>query len=206
MSRSDVKVSFINDEVAADPNGISESAQVGNNAAVVIGGALADGGAVSLAGSARKLVVTSGGNDSSKSFTIVGTDINGSALTESLTGANADTATTSNYFKTIASITAVGNPAGTVVAGTSGSAADVVFAGRSRLKGYSIVSGGTAGVIEFFNGDPNGTGSAVFKARTIGTDNTTVDNTIPEQGILFEDGLYIVYTIGTIDMMNFFYA
>ena len=76
MSRSDVKVSFINDEVAADPNGISESAQVGNNAAVVIGGALADGGAVSLAGSARKLVVTSGGNDSSKSFTIVGTDIN----------------------------------------------------------------------------------------------------------------------------------
>jgi len=206
MSRSDVKVSFINDEVAADPNGISESAQVGSNAAVVIGGALADGGAVSLAGSARKLVVTSGGNDSSKSFTIVGTDINGSALTESLTGANADTATTSNYFKTIASITAVGNPAGTVVAGTSGSAADVVFAGRSRLKGYSIVSGGTAGVIEFFNGDPNGTGSAVFKARTIGTDNTTVDNTIPEQGILFEDGLYIVYTIGTIDMMNFFYA
>jgi|TARA_R100000988_G_scaffold86933_1_gene49859 hypothetical protein len=206
MAGSDVKARFISDEVAADPDGISASAQVANNAALVIGGALADSGAVTLAGSGRKLVVVSGGDDSGISFTIVGTDVNGSALTESLTGADSGTATSSNYFKTITSITAVGDPAGTVTAGTSASAADVVFAGRTRLKGYSIVSGGTAGVIEFFNGDPNASGSATFKARTIGTDNTTIDNTIPEEGVVFEDGLYVVYTIATVDMMTFFHG
>lgn len=203
--QSDVKVTFISDEVAADANGISVSAQVDNNAALVIGGALHSGNTIAFT-SARKIVITSGGDDSGISFTIVGTDINGTSLTEALTGANAGDATSSNYFKTIASITAVGDPAGTVVAGSTTSAADVVFAGRVRMKGYSIVSGGSAGVIQFFNGDPNDGGSALFKARTIGTDNTTLDNTIPDEGIVFASGMYVVYTIATVDMMSFFYA
>ena len=205
MIQSDIKVKFVSDEIAADPDGISASAQVANNAALVIGGALASGGSVTLAGSARKLVIVSGGDDSGISFTAVGTDINGDALTESITGVDSDTATGSKFFKTITGITAVGDPAGTVTAGTSTSAADKVISTRVRLKGYSIVSGGTAGVIDFFNGDPNGTGSSVFKARTIGTDNTTVDNTIPANGILFEDGCYMTFTIGTVDMMNLFF-
>jgi len=202
---SDVKVTFISDEVAADPNGFSASAQVANNAALVLGGALADGGAVTL-GSARTVSITSGGDDSGISFTVVGTDLDGVSLTESITGADTGAATGSKYFKTIVSITAVGDPAGTVLAGTTGSAADIIFGGRTRLKGYSIVSGGTAGVIEFLNGEPNGGGTALFKARTLGTDNTTIDNTIPENGVVFESGAYVVYTIGTTDMMSFFFA
>ncbi len=39
---SDVKSTFISDTVAADDNGYSTSAAVGNNAALVLGGALAD--------------------------------------------------------------------------------------------------------------------------------------------------------------------
>ena len=46
----------------------------------------------------------------------------------------------------------------------------------------------------------------MFKARTIGTDNTTIDNTIPQNGVAFEDGMYVKYTIATTDMMSFFYA
>ena len=206
MGVSDVKVAFISDEIAADPDGISASAQVANNAALVIGGALHVGNAYSSAGSARKIVVVSGGDDSGISFTVTGTDIAGDALVETFLGANAGTATSTKYFQTVSGISAVGDPAGTVTAGTSADALDKVFFGRVRLKGYSIVSGGTAGVIEFFNGNPNGTGSALFKARTIGTDNTTVDNTIPLNGIVFEDGLYVVYTNTTVDMMSFFYA
>ena len=125
-------------------------------------------------------------------------------MTESLTGADTAAATTSGFFKTITSITAVGDPAGSSTAGINNSAADVVFAGRTRLKGYSIVSGGSAGVIEFRNGSV--TGTALFKARTIGTDNTTLDMTIPEEGVVFKDGMYVTYTVGTIDMMTFFYA
>ena len=164
-SNSDVNVTFISDEVLADPNGFSASAQVANNAALTLGGALASGGAVTL-GSARTVSITSGGDDRSISFTVVGTDLDGASLTESITGVNASAATGSKFFKTIVSITPVGNPAGTVIAGTTASAADIIFGGRTRLKGYSIVSGGTAGVIEFVNGEPNGGGSTLFKART----------------------------------------
>ena len=204
-SNSDVKVTFISDEVLADPNGFSASAQVNDDAALTLGGALADGGAVTL-GSARTVSITSGGDDRSISFTVVGTDLDGVSLTESITGVNDSAATGSKFFKTIVSITAVGDPAGTVLAGTTAVAADIIFGGRTRLKGYSIVSGGTAGVIEFVNGEPNGGGSALFKARTVGTDNTTIDNTIPQNGVVFEDGMYVKYTIATTDMMSFFYA
>ena len=204
-SNSDVNVTFISDEVAADPNGFSASAQVGENAALTLGGALASGGSVTL-GSARTVVITSGSDDSGISFNVVGTDLDGASLTENITGADTGAATGSSYFKTIVSVTAVGDPAGTVIAGTTGVAADIIFGGRTRLKGYSIVSGGAAGVIEFVNGEPNGGGSALFKARTIGTDNTTIDNTIPQNGVVFEDGMYVKYTTGTTDMMSFFFA
>jgi len=204
-TQSDVKVTFISDEVLADPNGFSASAQVNANTALVLGGALADGGAVTL-GSARTVSITSGGDDRSISFTVVGTDLDGASLTESITGVNASAATGSKFFKTIVSITPVGNPAGTVIAGTTASAADIIFGGRTRLKGYSIVSGGTAGVIQFLNGEPNGGGTALFKARTVGKDNTTIDNTIPEEGVVFDSGVYVLYTIATTDMMSFFYA
>jgi len=203
MGHSDVKVITISDEVALDANGISEAAAVGNNAALAIEGDLHSGGTVTNA-SGRKVTLLSAGNDSGISFTVVGTDVNGDALSESVTGANAGTTTSSGFFKTITSITAVGNPAGDMSAGINNSAADVIFEGRTRLKGFSIVSGGTAGTIEFKNTSPAGT--TLFKARTIGTDNTTVDRTIPSEGVLFDAGMYVTYTVGTIDMMTFFYA
>jgi hypothetical protein len=203
MSNSDVKVITISDEVALDANGISTVAAVGEDAALVIGGALHSGGTVTNA-SGRQVTILSAGDDSGISFTVVGTDVNGDALSESVTGANAGTETSSGFFKTITSITAVGDPAGNVTAGINNSAADVIFEGRTRLKGFSIVSGGTAGVIEFKNTSPAGT--TLFKARTIGTDNTTLDRTIPEQGVLFDAGVYVTYTVGTIDMMTFFFA
>jgi len=47
--RTDVKAVFITaDTTALDADGISVAAAVGNNAALVIGGALASGGAVAL--------------------------------------------------------------------------------------------------------------------------------------------------------------
>jgi hypothetical protein len=204
--KSDIKVAFISDEVAADPDGISASAQVANNAALVICGALHVGNAYSSPGSARKIVVVSGGDDDEISFTVTGTDIEGNALVETFLGANAGTATSTKYFQTVSGISAVGDPAGTVTAGTSAEALDKVFFGRTRLKGYSIVSGGTAGVVSFINGSPNDSGSTIFKARTLGTDNTTVDNTIPDEGVLFENGMYVAYNNTTVDMMTYFFA
>ena len=202
-AHSDVTPVFIRDEQALDADGISEAAGVSANAALPLDGALVSGGSVTNA-SGRQVTILSAGNDSSKSFNIVGTDVNGAALTENLTGANAGTATSTGYFKTIASITAVGNPAGDVSAGINGNAAGVVFAGRVRLKGYFIVSGGTAGEIDFLDSGVSGT--SFFKARTIGTDNATVSFTVPGEGALFKNGLYVTFVVGTTDMMTFFYA
>ena len=77
--------------------------------------------------------------------------------------------------------------------------------GRARLMGYSIVSGGTAGIVEFVDGTPE-SGTTLMNARTIGTDNTTVDHTVPGGGILFESGMSVKYTVGTIDMMHFYFG
>ena len=105
---------------SVDADGISVSAAVSTNAALVIGGALAASGTVTNS-VAENVTIASAGNDSAISFTVVGTSAAGSALTETVTGANAGTATSTNSFLTISSITAVGNPAGNVTAGTVGS-------------------------------------------------------------------------------------
>ena len=116
MGRSDVQAITISDEVALDADGISTAAAVGDDAALTIGGALHSGGTVTNA-SGRLVTLLSAGDDSGISFTVVGTDVNGDALSETVTGANAGTATSSGFFKTITSITAVGDPAGNMSAG-----------------------------------------------------------------------------------------
>ena len=204
LTGSDVQGKFITaDAQALDANGISVAAAVGNNAALTIGGALASGGSVTNVGG-RIVTILSAGNDAAKSFTVVGTDVNGDAQTESITGANAGTATGSKYFRTIASITAVGNPAGDVSAGINTAVADVIFAGRTRLQGINLVCSGTAGNVEFVNTSPNG--SSLFKLGSVASATVTRDITIPDNGLLFTGGLYINYTTATFGSMTAFYA
>mgnify|MGYP003639981068 CR=1 FL=1 len=195
----------ISDEVAADDNGISVSANPGNNAALTIGGALADGGSVTFAGG-RVVEITSAGNDSGMDFVIAGTDLDGASLSITIDGGNAGAVETSAFFATVASITSVGNSAGNVIAGTSTEAAGNVFSGAGRLRGMTITSGGTAGIINLHNGLTAGVpGTILFKARTIGTDNTNEHYNFPDDGILFDSGCYVTYTIGHIDMMTFYF-
>ena len=204
LTGSDVTAVFLTaDTQALDADGISAAASVGNNAALTIGGALADGGSVTNVGG-RIVTILSAGNDAAKSFTVVGTDVNGDAQTESITGANAGTATGSEYFRTITSITAVGNPAGNVSAGINAAVADFVFAGRTRLQGINMVCSGTAGNVSFVNTSESGT--TLFKLGSVASATVTRDITIPDSGILFNGGLYINYTTGTFGSMTAFYA
>jgi len=204
LTGSDVTAVFITaDAQVLDANGISVAAAVGNNAALTIGGALADGGSVTNVGG-RIVTILSAGNDAAKSFTVVGTDVNGDSQTESITGANAGTATGSKYFRVIASITAVGNPAGDVSAGINTAVADFVFAGRTRLQGINMVCSGTAGNVSFVNTSESGT--TLFKLGSVASATVTRDITIPDSGILFNGGLYINYTTATFGSMTAFYA
>tara|TARA_R110002020_G_C16135519_1_gene761492 strand:+ start:51 stop:668 length:618 start_codon:yes stop_codon:yes gene_type:complete len=198
-----IPVTITADTVALDADGISVAASVGNNAALVIGGALADSGSVTLS-HGRLVTILSAGDDSSKSFTVVGTDVNGDSQTETVTGANAGTATSSKYFKTIASITAVGNPAGNVSAGINASAADAIFTMRSRLKGMFLTSTATAGEIDFLTSSPSGT--SIMKLNSVSDADATRDVTIPNEGVVFTSGIYIQYTVSTFLTMTVFHA
>jgi len=198
-----IPVTITADTVALDADGISVAASVSNNAALVIGGALADSGSVTLS-HGRLITILSAGDDSGISFTVVGTDVNGDSQTETVTGANAGTATSSKYFKTIASITAVGNPAGNVSAGINASAADAIFTMRSRLKGMFLTSTATAGEINFLTSSP--TGTSIMKLNSVSDADATRDVTIPNEGVVFTSGIYIQYTVSTFLTMTVFHA
>jgi len=204
LTGSDVQGKFITaDAQALDADGISAAAAVGNNAALTIGGALADGGSVTLS-HGRVVTILSAGNDAAKSFTVTGTDVNGDAQTESITGANAGTATGTKYFLTISGISAVGNPAGNVSAGVNGSAADVIFEGRSRLKGIYLTSTATAGTVDLLTTSPSGT--SLMGLSSVGDADATRDVVIPESGVLFSSGIYIQYTVSTFLTLTAFHA
>src|ERR1700749_2626117 len=66
----------------------------------------------------RRVVLTSGGNDSSISFTIFGTNQSGAPIQETLTGANATTVVSNFDFLTVTNITHTGSVASTLTVGT----------------------------------------------------------------------------------------
>ena len=135
--------------MTVDADGISVSADVANNAALVIGGALSASGVATNA-VAASVSIASAGNDSAISFTVVGTNAAGAALTETVTGTNAGIALSTGEFKTITSITAVGDPAGKVTAGSRhttvyestetfdwGGSLTTLLDGGGNIKGYA---------------------------------------------------------------------
>lgn len=78
-------------------------------------------GSLTTLGLGRIVGITSGSNDSSIHFTVVGKDQNGNTVTENVTGASGapGTAVTVNYYTSVTSITPSGSgAAGTVTAGT----------------------------------------------------------------------------------------
>ena len=97
-----------------DANGLFTIAAIAGAGALTLDGALAG----SDFDYARRIGILSAGNDSGITFTIVGVDANGNALTEIVTGANASTAESTGYFKSVTSITASGASAGNVTIGT----------------------------------------------------------------------------------------
>ena len=201
---TDIKSSAVITTTALDADGLSTAAAVGNNAALTLGGALTSGGSYTAdTGTARQITLLSAGNDSDKSFTVVGTDINGDALSETVTGANAGTATSTGYFATISSITAVGNPAGNMSAGINANVAGVIFKGRTRVKDLIWSGGGAIGTINIRNSGTAGTSLiAVRSDATLGVN----DHLYLDEGVLFPDGAYITYTETQCNSVTAFYG
>ena len=105
------------DPDAVDPNGIYTIAAVSALGELTLAGVLVSG-TVATMDYARRIGIISAGVDTGITFTIVGTDADGRAISEAVTGASTATATSIAYFKTITSITASGAAAGNVTIGT----------------------------------------------------------------------------------------
>jgi len=200
MAGSDVQVVFITDENAADPDRLVTAARPNTSATMAA--------TTFLGGGARNVTVTTAGTgDNNKTCTITGTDVFGNAITEVITSTgSAEAVAGAKLFVTVSAVECSAQYAGNITVG-SGSLCAQALQGvnRVRLKGFSIVSGGTAGVVNHFDGTPE-SGTILFKSRTIGTDNATVSHSVPGEGVLFKDGMTVQYTVATIDMMTFFYA
>jgi len=197
---SDITAKFISDENASDPDRLVTAARP-DTSATMAETTFAGGGARNVT------VTTAGTGDNAKTCTITGTDVFGNAMTEVITSTgSAEAVAGAKLFLTVSAVECSAKYAANITVGSGDLCAEAINgSNRVRMKGFSIVSGGTAGVVEFFNNTPEN-GSALFKSRTIGTDNTTLDRTIPADGILFVDGMSVKYTIATIDMMTFFHG
>lgn len=77
-------------------------------------------GAVVTLDAARRVLITSGSDDSGITFTVTGTNRDKNPLVETLAGGAGVGVNTTQDFLTVSSIVANGSPAGTVEAGTSG--------------------------------------------------------------------------------------
>jgi len=202
---TDLKSSAVITTTALDADGLSTAAAVGNNAALTLGGALTSGGAYTAdTGTARQITLLSAGDDSDKSFTVVGTDVNGDALSETVTGANAGTATSTGYFATISSITAVGNPAGNMSAGINANVAGVIFKGRTRVKNLIWSGGGAIGTVNIRNSGTAGT--SLINVRSNATLGINDNLTLAKDGVLFDSGAYITYAETQCNSVTAFYG
>ena len=200
MAGSDIKAVFISDENASDDDRLVTAARP-NTSATKANTTFAGGGARNVT------VTTTGTGDNAKTCTITGTDVFGNAMTEVITStSSAETVAGTKLYIKVASATCSAQYAANFSVGSGSVCAQAVEgANRVRLKGMSVVSGGTAGDVEFINGTPE-SGTTLFKSRTIGTANTTVDRTIPSQGVLFSSGASVKYTVDVADNITVFYA
>jgi hypothetical protein len=198
--RSDVLALTISDENASDDDRLVTAARP-NTAATMANTTFAGGAARNVT------VTTAGTGDEDKTVTVVGTDVFGDSLTEIITSTgSAETVAGSSLFLSVASATCSAQYAGNVSVGTGSVCAQAIeSSNRVRLKGLSVVSGGTAGDVEFINGTPE-SGTTLFKSRTIGTANTTKDFSVPAEGVLFSNGACVKYTVDVADNITVFYA
>lgn len=137
---------------------------------------------VSPNGTGYKLLFTSAGDDSGITFTIRGVkvgDLTGAITVEVVTGADTSTATSTNFYTYVQSITASGASAGNVSIGTTGS---IAFP-RTRIKSLYYVGTANAGSIKFnLNG---AAGTTLLQLDTPAGSGAFADSLfIPAEGLL----------------------
>jgi hypothetical protein len=148
---------FTKQLAAASANNIATSQSPGT-AALTLNGATVSGGVATIdvataANTAigRQVIVTSGGDDTGITWTVVGTNSSGNTISDTFAGVNAGAAASNLDFVTVKSITPSGAVATTATAGTNGVGASpwILF----NWNGYAPMNIGFA--VELVSGSVN---------------------------------------------------
>ena len=158
-------------------------------------------------GSARQLVIDTDPGAEVNSVVVVGTDSNDRPLTETIPLPIAGGIIPGEkYFKTIESATGVpGDWTGRALAIGMLNTIVQSIPGRTRLKAYTIAYGTTEGIISFFDG-PTVDDTLSFQTSTYESSNLMLNFSIPGEGILYENGLTVLYPNTASRMMNLYYG
>jgi hypothetical protein len=183
-----------------EPQGVSAALVSASAAAATL--VIADGGPYGNV--TETITLYSSADNSGRTFDIVGTDGNGDAQTETVTGPNAGTVNSANKYLTITSIIASGSITTDIQAGILGTGAltGTVFAGRTRIRGITGTSKAVAGNIVFKNTSITGT-SLLTIPLTGGVDS--IDPYIPDNGVLFDAGAYVNLTAASVTGVTVYY-
>ena len=189
---TNVKAKRFTDGTAADTAAVAALQTLGG-----AGNFTLAGGATGFAGNnmGQKITLTSGSGDdnSGVTYTVVGTDHNGSSITEDLTGpAGGATVTSTKFYNTVTSITGDGSSTD-ISAGVTSSGMHAVLAdGRTRVRG---MHGVIASADTFLFKTSSSTGSTIMPLTA---DAGDLDPYIPDDGVLFSEGAYLPMDQGDI--------
>lgn len=108
--------------VANDPDGVCASQTPSGAGNLTINGALAVSGSVNFSTAAseqpRKVTITASTDESARTFTITGTDINGATLIQNVTGPNNTTVSSLSHFTTVTQISIDDATSGAITVGS----------------------------------------------------------------------------------------
>jgi len=191
---SDVKAKYF------EPDGVDNDQVSATGSATTL--VIADGGP--YGNLTETITLTSSADNSGITFDITGTDGNGDAQTETLTGPDTTTVSSANKYATVTSIVASGAITTQIQAGILGTGAltGIVFAGRTRIRGITGTSKAVAGSIVFKN--TSITGTSLLTIPLTGT-ATSVDPYIPDNGVLFDAGAYVNLTAASVTGVTVYY-
>ena len=184
-----------------EPQGVSAALVSASAAAATL--VIADGGP--YGNLTETITLYSSANNAGNDFTITGTDGNGDAQTEDLTGPGAGaTVNSANKYLTVTSIVSDGAIATDIQAGILGTGAltGTVFAGRTRIRGLTGTSKASAGNVVFKN--TSITGTSLLTVPLTGA-VSSMDPYIPDNGVLFKAGAYVNLTAADITGITVFY-
>ena len=75
-------------------------------------------------------------------------------------------------------------------------ASGVIFAGPTRVKGFSISPGGTAGEVQFYDNATTNSGT-IRLTLNVSTNQALDSLAIPGEGIRFDNGVYVTMPANT---------